>query len=697
MLIETTLLPVIFGLVSAHPRPKHSKRPHGLLRYGSTSYTSSFEFPSAIFREYYQVSPGQQPQPIIINTKIKTPFPYAVTHPDAIAQENLEDPIIFPTTRTDLKDSNISSPTSAFETIVEKILSEITTSSKEACSKCVSALGIAQSLARTVPSEVPNLLIKLCQQYKYKTEKECTSTYAASSMGADITQVLAIADVTGRDGQYICRNWFHNICPEPPALSLNLSVFFDVQRPANIQIPISSGKRIKVLHLSDFHLDPRYKNGAEANCTNAQMCCRSDTVNKHSPLIPLEPASKFGAFGCDTPYEMALGALQAIPKVACPHGQADFAFTIYTGDLVSHDPNNELSRSYNEETETVVYSLFKKFFGNGPVYAALGNHCTVGVSQDAPNSLPDGLAAKDFSWNYDLVASLWQSEGWIEEKAAEMTRTHYGAYSVMVPGHNLRIITLNTDFWYKTNVFNYFNMTNPDVSGNLKFLADELSGAERRGEKVWIVGHVLTGWDGLNPLRDATDLFYAIIDRFAPHTIRNIFYGHAHEDQFTIHYSGAGLVQNADTAIATAWIGPSITPLSNLNSGFRVYEVDTGDYSVYESFTYYANVSTFAHQEAHRQGIKYQFEYSAREAYDPDHEWPAHAPLDAKFWHSRTEKMLADPSMMELFTQYQGKLSTRISDACTTRACREAKVCYMRSSSATLSANCPGGYGTVQK
>ena len=32
---------------------------------------------------------------------------------------------------------------------------------------------------------------------------------------------------------------------------------------------------------------------------------------------------------------------------------------------------------------------------------------------------------------------------------------------------------------------------------------------------------------------------------------------------------------SAQTALATSWIGPSITPLTNLNSGFRVYEVDS--------------------------------------------------------------------------------------------------------------------------
>ena len=45
--------------------------------------------------------------------------------------------------------------------------------------------------------------------------------------------------------------------------------------------------------------------------------------------------------------------------------------------------------------------------------------------------------------------------------------------------------------------------------------------------------------------------------------------------QIQIYYANNATNINADTALATSWIGPSITPLTNLNSGFRVYEVDS--------------------------------------------------------------------------------------------------------------------------
>lgn len=89
--------------------------------------------------------------------------------------------------------------------------------------------------------------------------------------------------------------------------------------------------------------------------------------------------------------------------------------------------------------------------------------------------------------------------------------------------YGLRIITMNSDFWYKSNYLNFINTTDPDVSGTFKFMIKELQAAEDAGERAWILRHVLSGWDGSNPLNNPTDLFYQIIDRYSPHVITNVF------------------------------------------------------------------------------------------------------------------------------------------------------------------------------
>ncbi|KAL8945853.1 MAG: hypothetical protein Q9183_007994 [Haloplaca sp. 2 TL-2023] len=232
-------------------------------------------------------------------------------------------------------------------------------------------------------------------------------------------------------------------------------------------------------------------------------------------------------------------------------------------------------------------------------------------------------------------------------------------------------------------------MTNPDVSGMQAFLIDELQKAEDAGERVWILGHVLTGWDGTSPLPNPSDLFYQIVDRYSPHVIANIFFGHTHEDEFMIYYANNASDISAANALTTGWIGPSITPLTNLNSGFRMYEVDTGNFDIYDAYTYYANVSTFQTLDPEVSGPTYEFEYSTRETYDIG--WPADAPLNATYWHRVTEAMEEDDGeLVKTFNKLQGKSSDK-SVECTSEACREAKVCYMRSGSAALGLACPRG------
>jgi len=245
-------------------------------------------------------------------------------------------------------------------------------------------------------------------------------------------------------------------------------------------------------------------------------------------------------------------------------------------DLVSHDPSNELSRAYVEYAEASVYHMMAKLLP-GPIYATLGNHDTNPTAQDAPHSLQPDYLSDQFSWNYDHVASLWKHYGWLDTDATQQARTHYGGYSTLTP-YGLRIISLNTDFWYTNNLFNFINSTNPDVSGMLAWLITELQSAEDAKESVWIIGHVLTGFGTGNAMPNSIDYFYQIIERYSPHVIRNTFWGHSHEDQQMIYYANNGTNRNNSQGYADAltpgWIGPSVTPLTNFNSGFRYVSVD---------------------------------------------------------------------------------------------------------------------------
>ena len=376
-------------------------------------------------------------------------YPLELTNPDTIPEEN-EDPIFFPAALYSVNNG------SAILADAKSKANDIISGSGSNCSKCISALEVGQYVAQRVPQLVPDLLVDLCISTKFQSNASCKENYEAQNYGAVWSQVLALADVSGSDGQYICNYLSSSFCPKPYTLPSNASAFFG-PKPKNYTMAKPSGKRVKVLHMSDMHIDPRYAVGSEANCSDS-FCCRAN-VESNSGKLEI-PAPLYGAFKCDSPYFLLTSALESIsPLTGTTHNnQSDndqFAFGVYTGDLVSHEGQNELSRNYTMYAEWSIYHMLKSYIPSGPIFAALGNHDTNPDGIDSPHSLPGNLGQQQ-SWNFKHVSTLWQQNNWISEEAANEARMHYAAYSINHPKFpKLRIITINTDFWYRSNLFNY--------------------------------------------------------------------------------------------------------------------------------------------------------------------------------------------------------------------------------------------------
>ncbi len=170
--------------------------------------------------------------------------------------------------------------------------------------------------------------------------------------------------------------------------------------------------------MSDTHIDSRYAISSEANCSQ-YLCCRPYSTNTQLHTIGQNasvPASRFGYLYCDSPPDLAISAFSAMPQFV---NKSDITFTIFTGDLVSHDNADQLSRAYVEYEENVTYALFKAEMGNAvcgpyllqlayanmlqPVYATLGNHDSFPEAYNTPNSINGGNgSANAFSWNYNV-------------------------------------------------------------------------------------------------------------------------------------------------------------------------------------------------------------------------------------------------------------------------------------------------------
>ena len=74
----------------------------------------------------------------------------------------------------------------------------------------------------------------------------------------------------------------------------------------------------------------------------------------------------------------------------------------YTGDLVSHESDEQLSEDYVRYTEAAVFSAMKTYFsgqnGSAPIYATLGNHDTYPTAFNAPSGLGPQYLQDSYDW-----------------------------------------------------------------------------------------------------------------------------------------------------------------------------------------------------------------------------------------------------------------------------------------------------------
>ncbi|KAG9316863.1 sphingomyelin phosphodiesterase [Chiua virens] len=664
-----------------------------------SAYTAPGTFPTSVYGTFWNdpIATSAQPQPVItdpVTVRNKVLAVICTQQTIAIAYhfpEELTDPETFP--KNDTVDPHplppASAPSELLTVAIEQIKAIANNSAFEGneCAQCLASLEVAKFLVMAAPEQGSPLAQAMCSYFDYT--EDCEAAFSVLSLGYIISQVVALADVGGYDGQNLCSDF--NLCSIPPTVPLNMTGWFAKPKPNPLPAPTQpSGERLKILHISDIHMDPRYATGSEANCTSQGLCCRDNAYNLDYPDQILSPAPRYGAYLCDTPIELMFSVLPAIPKLTGTE-ETGFNFTLFTGDLTAHDPKSEYSRYVGPVTRVIIYNALKQYVGPAPVYATVGNHDTYMEYMMMPYQV-GGYLGGQFNWSYEHISSLWSYEGWLPEESVEFARTHYAGYTVKRPD-GLRIISLDTNMWFenRNNYLGYINSTNPDQFGLLRWLTDELQEAEDAGDRAWIMGHVLAGFSGKDAQSDPTNL--CTVDRYSPHVIANIFWGHTHEDQLSIFYANNGTVMNADTALAVSW-QPQLR--------FRMYEVDSavGDFQqssgaakltsglfktfeVLDSYTWISRINEYPELDNQTEyGPTYELEYSAREAYGQNITWGTNDPLNATWWHLVTEQMEYDSSLVKLFNKYQYK-SAIVREKCTGK-CIPETICYMRSGSAPL-------------
>lgn len=436
------------------------------------------------------------------------------------------------------------------------------------------------------------------------------------------------------------------------------TVPFPSAKPSNNTRPSPSGLApISVVHISDIHVDLSYETGAHANCTK-NICCRPYTT-ADAPGNNDDPAGPFGNTKCDSPLSLEQSLYEAIGGLV-----PDSAFTIFTGDVVE---GAVWLVNQNEVTNDLTDAFSRMRSNLNLVYPVVGNHDVAPVNSFPPSSVSTDISSQ---WVYDTLSSNWTS--WLGSAAQSVT--NYGAYSVLHPNSNLRIISFNTNLYYKENFWLYETDMETDPSGQLAWLVSELSAAESSGERVWLMGHMPMGSG--DALHDGSNYFSQIVNRYSD-TIAALFFGHTHKDEFEISYSDYS-AQTAANAVAMSYIAPALTPTSG-NPTFRVYSVDPVTFGILDYTVYYANISDPEYQN----GPRWEKYYSAKEVYGPlvsdDIASDPAAELTPAFWHNVTVAFEKDD---DTFQAYVARKSRGCFPGTCTGGCKTSEICQLRAGEA---------------
>ncbi|TFK38175.1 Metallo-dependent phosphatase-like protein [Crucibulum laeve] len=514
------------------------------------------------------------------------------------------------------------------------------------CASCHTLLVALQGLALLGDSIFDTTIITVCKTLKIVDDDVCTGI--VNEQGPILAHDLRSISALGQTATKLCN--VIGLC-QPPAVN-KYTVPFPKAAPTNPKTFESTGKApFQVVHFSDVHIDRSYTTGAEVNCTKP-ICCRNYADQTGPTTVPAGP---MGSHHCDTPGVLAQSMLKS---VATKNTQ----FSIFTGDVVEaavwlvnqQEVTNDL-QLFNNEMSTLL---------NSPIFPVIGNHEVAPVNAFPRNTSSSPLSSQ---WVFDTQSQGWAQ--WINSTAAGQVQHLSGSYSVVAPGTNLRIISLNTIYWYKDNFWLYdSDKFQPDPNGILGFAVQQLQAAEDAGQRAWVIAHMPPS--GGDAFHDQSNYFDQIVQRYR-NTIAAQFYGHTHEDEFVIGYSDYDN-QNANTADSIGWIAPSLTPRSG-NPAFKVYDIDPDTYEVMDAHVLISDLADPSFQTA----PTWKVEYSARETYGAivAGGWPATQSLNAAFWHKVTEAFVTNDVAFQEFIGFK----TRGVDveACT-GDCKTTTICGLR-------------------
>jgi len=493
------------------------------------------------------------------------------------------------------------------------------------CTECTLVFSSLLALYNTLPLKlVEKTAIDICIEADLFPADVCEGM-----VGNSAEEVLFVLNNT-QHGLHSACTMFFNVCDSPlPDWEMEVPAGKPDVLP---RLPNDGPKTIRVLHFTDTHVDKLYSEGSLAVCEHPR-CCR-ESVNNDSYPGDAMLCGRYGneAGSCDMPQRSFEAALAAASELS-----PDMVY--FTGDIPAHDVWLQ-SHDSNVQDLRDTTDLFKAYFPDIPIVYSLGNHEAAPVNSfPVPSVYDDGYT---LDYLYSVLPEVWGAGGLPEDALDTVAAGGYYSWLVQ-PG--LRVVALNTNYGNSENW--WMLMEHVDPTGQLAWLTEVLTEAERHGERVHLLHHHSPG----SVLSSFSAALNRLLTRFE-NTVVGIFVGHSHQDHFKILFD----VDNNTRPVGVTYIAPSIISDGLKSPSFRIYELDGGydgaTWEVVDTHTYSMNL-TLANQGAEPE---FPLAYSAKEAYSI-------ADLSPETWAALAWDMASDDDLLyEFFKHYRSFLLEPLQD-----------------------------------
>ena len=363
---------------------------------------------------------------------------------------------------------------------------------------------------------------------------------------------------------------------------------------------------VDMVMLSDLHLDPFHDPAKVPQLVRAPVeewaaiLRAPDSATQEADFAAVQKGCKAKQL-TDAPYALLASSLQAAKAQA-----GNVRYVTVSGDLLVHDldcryraalklpkstaDDESLSASFAEKTTVFVMKQVESVFAGIPVYIALGNN----DSRCNHNRMDVRDAYLKATADATINGLVGVSEAERKEALATYNSGGYYAVTMAAPMQNTRLLVL--DDIYMMSKFANCEADESDEKGaqeQLTWLNSQLDSARKKGERVWVLGHVPPAINPKAALANAIGLCAggdvegylssdALANALVGHAdvVKLALFGHTHMDE--IHLLGSG-----DAGVPMKVVA-SISPVSGNIPSFTVGRVAPSsamlmDYTVFEA------------------------------------------------------------------------------------------------------------------